>query len=120
MEYDGTTNDQSMSKRRSDIGGEAENLNKKSRAQQSEGRNEYYPPAGSTLLDAGYSWNQYCDEIGTIGQRGPKGDKGKSKGEGKNKGERGVRDHLRSSEDVISGTGSRWPRGENENQHRNM
>ena len=44
--------DRSMSNRRADIEGESGNLNKKSRAQQSEGGDAYGSPANRSIQDA--------------------------------------------------------------------
>ena len=92
----GTAEDQSMSKRRADSDGEGENYNKKSRAQYENGRSAYDSPSNRAIKGAGYSWNMYGDETGTIGNKEPKKGHGneKGKGKGKNKGKgKGKQEH---------------------------
>ena len=85
-DFDGTMNDQSMSKRREGSAGEVGNRNKKIQAQMGDGRNAYDSPANRTLQDAGRGRNKFGEETGTVGHREPRADKGKTNRKGTNKG----------------------------------
>ena len=92
------TYDQPMNKRRADSDGKTEQ--KKSKSQESRGREAYNSPTNGHLANMipNWGWNVYGDEVGTIGsitqsnmhaQKGKNGEKGKggkTKGKGKKEG----------------------------------
>ena len=78
----GAMYDQSMSKRRADSEGEAEEMNKKSRAQLGEGGIAYDSHAIRTLQDDGYGGNRFGDETGAIGDKEPRSEQGETREKG--------------------------------------